>query len=502
MDQENVPSYLMPSFVRLFVIRRTLLVAFEANNDNVDQITQLVAIPVFQNDKDREMSQTILTRLLTDGIKKYMRIWYDEQKQANLIETIFNKIILKTYEKEYEKVTKYVGNENYSDKYQNIVFNTSDLMCYIFQYLSLGWNFDEDLVTCGLVNSNWLIHAYNPNSIGLVNLDGIVDRQLDQYPYWPRSNKKGKQVFITKWQRLINAKRVSFCSGMGNYMYPTQELLNRISLFNKIEVLQCNVRQERFIPIIRLLMSTSQDKIRECNVQLHAKTASVLPPVKLMTARFIEIHFTYFPIIWSNKCNTLKLMFEVRWKFQADSAINIDDNWCNCVIDNCDCSGIESLCLDHVGFDITNSKTLIGILAVKFINLKRLTIVEPSNIDSCLLLFLKYLKPIIDKNDTIIDFQQSVDYFSRANSINQLTQVIKDYDIPITSFYYVTQTTDTNFAFKDELLSLQIILRCKKLKQLRIKCFGDSDKFKMLVEALKHKNLRYESLMALKFESG
>ena len=75
-----------------------------------------------------------------------MSKYYNEKQDSAIIEMIFNQIILKKFEKNYYKLIKYKNNcenSNYNNNsssgndfyYQNLVFNTSDLMTHIFQNL-------------------------------------------------------------------------------------------------------------------------------------------------------------------------------------------------------------------------------------------------------------------------------------------------------------------------------------------------------------------------------
>ena len=107
-----------------------------------------------QNGRDKEDAFLLFTQLINDGIEKYVDNSFDIIKQADIIETIFQKIILLKFNQEYSNITKY-NNDNEIYYYQPLLFNKSDLMCLIFQYMP----------HCSLVCSYWLYHAMNPNSI-------------------------------------------------------------------------------------------------------------------------------------------------------------------------------------------------------------------------------------------------------------------------------------------------------------------------------------------------
>ena len=81
---------------------------------------------IFKDDKQPEsLVMNILTRLTNFGIKKDMSKYYDESNQADIIEDIFDQIILKKFGQEYNKMIKYdmnndVTNDNYIKIYYSI----------------------------------------------------------------------------------------------------------------------------------------------------------------------------------------------------------------------------------------------------------------------------------------------------------------------------------------------------------------------------------------------
>ena len=174
IDTSDDYNLKVPSFIRLFVIRRIIskrtITSAKKNNPqstntfDPQMIDNLVNV-FNDNVQIQTIAHQILSRLINDGIKKYMSMWYNEKDQANIIKMIFNKIILVKFENEYKQLMKYSGNgyRNYNcndiDYFQNVVFNSEDLMSQIFQYLHYGYSFDWELIRCGLVNSHWLYHS-------------------------------------------------------------------------------------------------------------------------------------------------------------------------------------------------------------------------------------------------------------------------------------------------------------------------------------------------------
>ena len=119
----------------------------------MNQIPDL--IQNIKDTKQREMALLILTRLLRDGIKDYMKEWFNEDEQVLIIERIFNTIIIPNFEKKDDNITTYRNNSSDSEDDQRVVFNTNDIMCLIFQFLEYQirkQGLDGDLLNCSLVN--------------------------------------------------------------------------------------------------------------------------------------------------------------------------------------------------------------------------------------------------------------------------------------------------------------------------------------------------------------
>ena len=176
VDVQTPEKLPVPSFIRLFMIRRILGVHIDHSANLNHEIEKLVLL--LQNMENYKIAKLILSRLINDGIKEYMANTYDDQTQSFVIEAIFNEIIMTKFTKEYQHLTKYVGHDscqtthsNMNDFFQTTLWNTDDLMCLIFQFLDFGHRFDDDLFHCSLVNSHWLYHVWNLNSIYKVDLE-------------------------------------------------------------------------------------------------------------------------------------------------------------------------------------------------------------------------------------------------------------------------------------------------------------------------------------------
>ena len=187
---QNPPKVVVPSFIRLFVIRRILTDHIQQNrtkNKNND-VRNLATI---FNDEEKKIDEW------SQRLKKYMTKWYNEEEQAVLIETIVNDMILKKFGQEYQSVTTYVSDiVSNQDYHQCLVFNTNDLMYLIFQYLDF-WN--GELYNCTLVDTHFLYQIWNSTSLYKVKLKSLILKTLDC--------QMGDENMCTRmWQRITNCK--------------------------------------------------------------------------------------------------------------------------------------------------------------------------------------------------------------------------------------------------------------------------------------------------------
>ena len=61
---------------------------------------------VFEAQEENTTAKQILTRLTRKGIKYYMKNYCNEERQKDIIELIFHKIILNKFANEYQNLTK------------------------------------------------------------------------------------------------------------------------------------------------------------------------------------------------------------------------------------------------------------------------------------------------------------------------------------------------------------------------------------------------------------
>ena len=290
-------------------------------------------------------------------------------------------------------------NNNVSNEYyfQNLVFNTSDLMSKILHYVQDNFN---DLINCSLVNNDWRYHVYNIHSMYYFDLTRLVEQtlKLDTDNNDNKSNNKNKNKNknnnngsnnnnynnITRmWQRLPKVKHVCFGDFNCNtevetgfeIMYqllfpkrfsPNNLLLTKMSMLTNVEKIEACIRYDRNVTSFEQLLQRCQNKIKWYDVQIfdkHGINENILS-LSLINAQFIRIRNAYCYLTWSHMCNRLEL-------FDFD---NISENWCNYVIKNCCCSNIKVLGIFNMSFakSLSQNKSLFEQFASKFEKLEKL----------------------------------------------------------------------------------------------------------------------------------
>ena len=383
----------MPSFIRLFVMNR-VLTTYISTNGGKSKTAMLIRDLTNSKNMDKYESKVceIMVNLAKYGIKHYMEELYDEETQASIIEQIFNQMILKQFKKEYQQVTTYSiattaasedkndnnddNNDNYH--YQCLVFNTTDLMCSIFQFLSDFGRYEMkyELVNCSLVNSHWLYHTWNPNSIYFAALFNLI-RCTVKFPQ--------NELYSRMWQRFYNAQKVYI---YGRYKYSDLKIsdfvLNKLGMYSNIRNLDGFVSPGQLC-IIKVIVTKCGNKIERFSINTFGGVHSLL---KLLNVKFLAIGNTRIFSIWTNKCEQI----ELNW------VENIKEKWCEHVIDKCDCSGVKSLSFARAAFDEIVSCEILKKFAQKFVSLEHLVFEFYSGCDEQVLLLWSYLNSIIVKN--------------------------------------------------------------------------------------------------------
>ena len=454
----NPPKVVVPSFIRLFFIRRVLTDYIQQNRteNKHNDIRNLVTI--LNDEQTQNLAYNILSRLMNghNGLEKYMKKWYNEEEQAVLIERIFNDIILEKFVQEYQSITRYVSDiVSNQDYYQCLVFNTNDLMYLIFQYLDFCDD-EFEFYNCSLVDTHFLYQIWNSRSLYKVSLTSLISRTLE-------CQMGDENMYTRMWQRIVNVKYVQFHV---DRVKPSMLLLNRLSMLANIEHLECHI-QDMQIDMLKVLMNKCGDKLKTFNVCVvkswktpKTQWENKMPSLKLTNAKKITMNNLYFYITWFSKCEEL-ILTQPLWKWK------ISQQWCDHVINNCDCSGIKKLIVDVSIFNgSTSRKDTIYNFGQKFNNLKKLRISNKNcEIDKCAcgVYFLQSLNEIILQNNTQVWLTfgaheimpkdiQSYNWFK----IDDLNVELKD---------YVDKNENRNYI---KNVSQSIVECIKHLKWLRI----------------------------------
>ena len=489
-------KFVAPSFIRLFVIKRILdnWVATiddhdnhskNSKDDNNTSIKNLIDTE-FTDSKMRESCYNILSRLMNgcNGLAVYMKNWYNEEQQAKIIEMIFNRIILKIFPKEYQRITSYVSDDHF---YQCMVFNTNDLMYLIFEHLDF-WN--GELCNCTLVNTHWLYQIWNGNSLSRVDLTSLIkktlkcslnlnDNNYDNYNY---------NMCTRMWQRIINAKHIYFDWQHGEKV--NSLLLNRLSMLHNIKKLHCEI-EACHTDMLKILVHNCKDRIEYFNVHIFSNQSNFLSPsLNLINAIEIIIQDLYFYINWSIKCQILELK-ELK---------NIDHQWIKHVITNCNCKGVKSLTLDDIDFsryfdlfmidklNKNEKRMFFNKFGEKFENLEKLEIIQSNNWNELTLLLVQSLKNIIEKNNVQVELKL---FASQLSHIKLYQQLVADNKFPINR---LSIAIDENFSQTIQLIGKTT--QCLKYLEIR------TDKF--LLPAFKDVDfsVHFSSLEVIEIVNG
>ena len=472
--EEKVP---IPSFIRLFVFNRILRPYINDKTTTEitsDDVVRSMLVTVLKNKKEQQTAFAILSQLFKNGLQKFMNELFDISVHPNVIEKMHNQLILTKFSQEYANVTKYKTNDGDNDtSCQSLVFNANDLMCCVLQFLSYKVKLadkDNDLLHCSLVNSHWLYHVFNPNSC----------YQIDFTMLW--NEKKGEAV-INKiqarlWQRVIKVKSVNYHtprrSTLSNDDKSHDKLLSKLSMLNNVEKVAYRAAPENVI-VLKALIQQCRKNIKHFDVAIGSRRTrayeNVLSPLTLPNAQEISVRDKYFNIIWTNKCTKLE------WFMLTQ----ISKDWCNFVINNCDCSGVKHLIIDDVSFNVNvnvnvdlrsnsnkntngningNEISLLSSLAQKFVSIEKLDIILVSTDYATELgLLWQGFASVIEKNNTYVTFTIRK---SRSPIQKQLLTFIDKNNIRINQIVSRLYTDEMN-----ESLCV-IVEKCQHLESINI----------------------------------
>ena len=509
----------VPNFIRLFMMRRIISQYIKNNKHDDIGVTNTIKTLIVDWFKDDSkvfaLAFNIVARLINDGLKEYMSKSYDEEEQTNFIEQLFHKIIINKFSPQYHQLVTYSSHDQSTKSitssninFKDNVFNTSDIMCKIFQYLQYFFfcrRLKGDLFSCSLVSTHFLYHVWNINSIYHVDLFSMIDDVVclaSKSSYKHINEDKMSRI----WQRFFKAKSVNFTadwylgdSDTKKEVHARYFLLNKLAMFTNIEKLSCEIRMNCFEQnIFETILNSEQwcEKIQEFKYKARMNpfghsslsTSSMQDPVcTLSNVKCITFESKlYHKIRWLRQCHTLQLC-------QIHS---ITQEWCDFMIANCDCSGITKFILSRSTFsnqlndnlnstdvDSTESKNKTLILlkkfANKFINLKYLQFVfYEEGIDPCVLLLWKFLKPITKRNKTQVDLKL-YDHITDAN-YKKLNKIIQDENLKVDILYVSLDERDIQNK-KNSVQSIENTLKiCRKCAHNLTICYSDSQFIKLL----------------------
>ena len=394
---ENQMKIDAPSFIRLFVIRR--VVENYIRNCNTKQKTikiRKLASVFAKKSKTESIVVDIVTRLIDGGIKQYMNLWYhwyNDKTQINIIEMIFKDIISTQFQKESYKLVTYVGNE--LERNMVLLFNSRDLMSNIFQYLEYGSEFDGDMVSCSLVNSQWLYHVWNLNSIYFVDLTNLVGFSLALGCDYPINIR----VVSRMLQRFIHAKHILIKNKITNpAALESKRVSNVLMMFGRLKKVHfISMQGTQDVELLKALMWKSSHKIEWCNIKFFGTfLENQVSSLKLINARHIEIGDLYFYRLWTDKCESLVL-----------SMNDISQAWYQYVVKHCNSSNIKYLDLDLCIYADDEKKDdmemVLTQFATKFTSLCKLKIIFRTNFDRNMLVLWQLMKPMLDQNSGCVE---------------------------------------------------------------------------------------------------
>ena len=420
------------TFAQVFMINR--VVKLIAKHTDID-------IPSLPSQEQHTRAKEIVKCLLDDGILHYMKTKY-KHNDINVITSLFNSIIGK-YSKQYKLIISYEKNcintghndnaGHYNSRYyERKIFDQTDLIPKTFQFLQL-----IDINQCCLVNSSWLYHGYNINSIYYINFATCMKIITQSDSTTNINNLEQKKRFL---QRCINIRKFKYSSWANGEL--SQSFIDQFKQFYNIEHIEIAIKKygEKERQIIDIISKHSK-KLKTFDCGFESKSDMMkwnsnhkqldmapdknddnynLPTFYLNNCEKIDLKGLLFPIIFTNKCNVLILNYCNKTSKQ----------WCRNVINNCDFDNIKCIWLNNVSFDknINNNDTkiLINQITSKCNNLERFIVSDPTE---DILLMWKGLIPTIKKNNVGVEIMpfafasfQNLD----ADTCDKLYQLLDD----------------------------------------------------------------------------
>ena len=473
----------VPTFIRVIVIRRIVLNSIKHSINNDDKNDEYVK-GLISEMKDLEDSmvskvhKTLTQLIAVNGIKNYFNSWDEKDNNPLIIEMIFQKLILTKFVNEYENIITYnsknMENNNRLYYYQDLIFNTKDLMCSIFEFVD--YMYDKDLVNCSLVCSNWLYYVYETS---LLDIDDHLEKLIIYtIRYDVKNNADNDSSGVRMWQRLTKLKSI-YCMLGDDIPAPNQLLLDKLSILKNVQKMS-GICGAKHFAMVKSIINNCKDNMKNYSFKIRSNNQKkVLSPVVFANATHISIRCLYFYVIWLDKCQELGL----NW------VQNIDKEWCNFVIKNCDCSNIKTLQFSWKNFvkkDFidTQGEELIKKFAKQFINLEKLIIDNYRKCDEIVLLFCEYLKDIIDKNN--VEIQLGYEKFNQTSQFNKLIKWIKQLNIAnkINKLYFSLSDDIEHGPFDHESIKPLLMLAASNIEWIQFTSINWDSRNDMNVDSI------------------
>ena len=217
------------TFTQAFVIHKVL------QNQSIKKYV------LFLLDEDE---QETVTKIHQYGIKNYMSKYYNQDNDIPIINDVFHRII-STFPQQYHSIISYdkrsyYGQQNTNHfRYYKLFFKQSDLIYYTFQYLDT-FNL-QSLVNCSLVDSIWLLHAFDQKCFEKIHYDvgQLLSKETKYYHH--------KHI----WQRLRGMKNLT-----GYLSSSTKDHFNDLQLNIQTFMDNCKLLKWEQLQYVQILSET------------------------------------------------------------------------------------------------------------------------------------------------------------------------------------------------------------------------------------------------------
>ena len=293
-EDKSDPKIDVPTFTRVIIIRRILvndMIHVTGNNGNNNEYTKGLVTEMKNLDNSIQSSvyNTLHCLMKDNGIKNYFSSWDEQDNNPNIIETIFNKLILTKFINEYQDATTYNSRSNdYKHYYQDKIFNMKDVMCSMFKFLNYNCCFKGDLFNCSLVCSHWLYYVYDTPIFTIPNFNKLI-KNTAIYNV-KKDNDDNNSGAIRWWQRLSKVNLID--SDYSILAQPNQLLLNKLLILQNVKEFRgrCNLK---FCQILQTIISQSKDKIEHFSLRVKLSGTNGLSPLLLPNVKFVTINHLY-----------------------------------------------------------------------------------------------------------------------------------------------------------------------------------------------------------------